>query len=197
AIILTLGLAPLVRSMGVESLHVTTLQGLSGAGYPGVASLDIVDNLVPFIGGEEEKLESEPCKMLGSPDAPLELPIQATCTRVAVREGHTESVHVRLRRPATLDGLRAAWGSFRGPTGVQALPTAPREPIHVLEEADRPQPRRDRDREGGMAVSVGRVRLSGDGRDLRFVLLGHNTIRGAAGQSVLNAEWAHAQGLLT
>jgi aspartate-semialdehyde dehydrogenase len=200
AIILLLPLAALHRAFGVQEVHVTTMQGLSGAGYPGVAALDAVDNVVPFIAGEEEKLAAEPAKTLGTLRAdgvePAAFPIHATCTRVAVREGHLESVHLRLLRPATLAQVRAALAGFRGPPEVQALPSAPRQPIHVLDGADRPQPRRDRDLEGGMAVSVGRLRLSEDGRGLRFVLLGHNTVRGAAGQSVLNAECAHAAGYL-
>jgi aspartate-semialdehyde dehydrogenase len=200
AIILLLPLAALHRAFGVAQAHVTTMQGLSGAGYPGVPGLDAIDNVVPFIAGEEEKLEQEPAKTLGTLGEggvePARIPIHATCTRVAVREGHLESVHLRLERPATLEGVRAALAGFRGPPEVQGLPSAPRQPIHVLDGIDRPQPRRDRDLEGGMAVSVGRLRLSADGRDLRFVLLGHNTVRGAAGQSVLNAEFARAAGYL-
>jgi aspartate-semialdehyde dehydrogenase len=200
AIILLLPLAALHRAFEVAEAHVTTMQGLSGAGYPGVSALDAVDNVVPFIAGEEEKLAQEPAKTLGTlrdgAIEPADLPIHATCTRVAVREGHLESVHLRLARPTTLDAVREALAGFRGPPEVQGLPSAPRQPIHVLDGADRPQPRRDRDLENGMAVSVGRLRLSEDGRDLRFVLLGHNTLRGAAGQSVLNAEFARATGYL-
>jgi aspartate-semialdehyde dehydrogenase len=200
AIILTLGLAPLHRGFGVADVHVATLQGLSGAGYPGVSALDIVDNVVPFIGGEEEKLEVEPRKTLGvlrdGAIVPDGLRVQATCTRVAVREGHLVTVHARLSRQATLDEVLAAWEAFRPSAEVAALPSAPARPIELRPEADRPQPRRDRDAGDGMAVSVGRVRLDEDGRGLRFVVLGHNTIRGAAGQSVLNAEFALARGLL-
>lgn len=201
SIVFQFPLAALHRAFGVEHAHVVSLQGLSGAGYPGVSALDIVDNVVPYIGGgEEEKLETEPAKTLGrlTPQGvvPEPIPVHATCTRVPVREGHTEAIHLRLRRPATLDGVREALASFRGPPEVSRLPTAPRQPIHVLEEKDRPQPRRDRDLEGGMAVSVGRLRLGADGRDLRLVALGSNTVRGAAGQSVLNAEFAHASGYL-
>jgi aspartate-semialdehyde dehydrogenase len=200
AIILTLAVAPLARAFGIEALHVTTLQGLSGAGHPGVSALDIVDNVVPFIPGEEEKLAAEPAKMLGElgPDgiAPAPFAVHATCTRVPVRDGHLESVHLRLARPVTLWQVEEALRSFAAPEGVRHLPSSPRSPLLLLGEPDRPQPRPDRMASGGMAVSVGRLRLSADGRDLRLVALGHNAIRGAAGQSVLNAEQAHAAGLL-
>lgn len=200
AIILTLGLAPLHRSFGVEDVHVTTLQGLSGAGYPGVSALDILDNVVPYIGGEEEKLATEPRKTFGrlgnGAIAPDGLRIQATCTRVAVREGHLITVHARLARRVALAEVLAAWECFAAAPEVAALPSSPARPIEVRPEADRPQPRRDRDAGAGMAVSVGRVRLDEDGRGLRFVVLGHNTVRGAAGQSVLNAEFALVRGLL-
>lgn len=200
AIILELGLAPLVEPFGLEAVHVTTMQGLSGAGYPGVASLDIVDNILTYIPGEEEKLQTEPEKtfgtLAGGRVVPFALGIQATCTRANVREGHTQSVHVRLRRPATGAALRKAWSQFRGPPDVHRLPSAPRQPIHVHDDPARPQPRLDRDAENGMAVSVGRVRVDPTGRDVRFVLLGSNTVRGAAGQSILNAEHAYASGLL-
>ena len=200
AIILALALAPLRQAFGLEEVHVTTMQGLSGAGLPGIASLDIADNLLPLISGEEEKVEAEPQKTLGALRdgrvAPAGLPIHATCTRSAVREGHVESVHARLARPATAAGLEAAWRSFRGPPELAGLRTAPRQPVHVAPRPDRPQPRLDRDAEGGMAVTVGRIRVGPDGRGVRFVLLGHNTVRGAAGQCILNAEFARARGLL-
>jgi aspartate-semialdehyde dehydrogenase len=201
SIILELPLAALHRAFGVASCDVVTLQGLSGAGHPGVPALDTIDNVVPFIGGEEDKVEREPQKTLGvlRPDGSIEpagIPIRATCTRVPVREGHLEAVHLRLDRATTLDEVQAALTGFRGPKDLETCPTAPRQPIHVTEAADRPQPRRDRDAEGGMAVTVGRLRLSEDGRGLRFFVLGHNTVRGAAGQSVLNAEFAFVQGVL-
>ncbi len=200
-IILTLALAPLHDAFGIEELHVTTFQGLSGAGYPGVSGLDVVDNVVPYIGGEEDKLETEPQRTLGSPGPdgliqPAGFQCYPTATRVPVREGHLESAHVRLGRAVSLEEVRAAFQSFRGPADLVGLPSAPRQPIHVLDAPDRPQPRRDRDLEGGMAVSVGRLRLSDDGRMLQFLVLGHNTVRGAAGQSILNAEYVHARGLL-
>lgn len=200
AIVMLLPLAALHRAFGVQEVHVTTMQGLSGAGYPGVSALDVVDNVVPYVGGEEEKMAQEPAKTLALlRDGVLEpalFPIHATCTRVPVREGHLESVHLRFSESVTLERVRDALVSFRGPPELGKLRSAPRQPIHVLDGVDRPQPRRDRDLEGGMAVSVGRLRLSSDGHDLRFVVLGHNTLRGAAGQSVLNAEYAHATGYL-
>jgi aspartate-semialdehyde dehydrogenase len=200
SIILELPLAALHRAFGVESCDVVTMQGLSGAGHPGVSALDAVDNVVPFIGGEEEKVEKEPQKSLGrlvgGTVQPAGIPIQATCTRVPVREGHLEAVHLRLAKAATLAEVREALETFRGPTDLDACPTAPRRPVLVTDAADRPQPRRDRDAGAGMAVTVGRLRLDGDGRGLRFLVLGHNTVRGAAGQSLLNAEFALVRGVL-
>jgi aspartate-semialdehyde dehydrogenase len=201
SIVLQFPLAALHRVFGVASCHVVSMQGLSGAGYPGVPSLDVIDNVIPYIGGDEEgKLETEPHKTLGKlvkgRIVPETFPVFATCTRVPVREGHTEAVHLHLKRAATMAKVRKALQSFRGPPEVAKLRTAPKQPIHLVDGVDRPQPRRDRDREGGMAISVGRLRLSDDGKDLRLVCLGHNTVRGAAGQSVLNAEFAHAAGYL-
>lgn len=200
AIILTLALAPLHRNWGLDEVHVTSLQGLSGAGHPGVSALDIVDNVVPYIEGEEDKVESEPQKTLGTLQdgriRPARIPIHATCTRVPVREGHLETIHARLSRPARLEEIRRAFEAFTGSPDVRSLPTAPKQPIRLVEEVDGPQPRRDKDREGGMGVSVGRIRLSADGRNIRFVALGSNAVRGAAGQSILNAEFAESQGAL-
>lgn len=200
SIVLELPLGALHRAFGVASCDVVSLQGLSGAGHPGVSALDIVDNVLPLIGGEEDKVETEPLRTLGRLRAgkveDADIAIRATCTRVPVREGHTEAVHLRLANPATLERVRAALAGLRGPPDLAACPTAPRQPIHLADGADRPQPRRDRDTEGGMAVTVGRLRLGDDGRDLRFVVLGHNTVRGAAGQSILNAEYALATNVL-
>lgn len=184
-IILTLALAPLLP-FGIEEVHVTTLQGLSGAGYPGVSGLDVLDNVVPFIGNEEEKLVEEPGKTLGA-----SFPVYPTCTRVPVREGHLESVHIRLTKDASEEDIKAAMESFPG----LDLPSAPKQPIVVTEKPDRPQPCRDRENGDGMAVTVGRVRKQGAW--LQFVVLGHNTLRGAAGQSILNAEAAKEAGLLS
>lgn len=188
-IILALALAPLQRAYGIQHVEVTTMQAVSGAGHPGVSSLDILDNIIPLIQGEEEKLAKEPQKTLGA-----DFTVAATCTRVPVSDGHFESVVVRLRQaPADAGEVAACFAGFRGPDSIMGLPSAPGRPIHFL-EGDRPQPRRDRDLEGGMAISVGRLRLEGD--MLRFVVLGHNTLRGAAGQSILNAEFAAAAGYL-
>lgn len=197
---LAMALAPLHRAFGVESAAVVTLQALSGAGYPGVASLDIADNVIPFIGGgEEEKIESEPQKILGTLSGgafvPAAFPISASVHRVAVGDGHSMSVFVKLSRRASPAEACRVLAEFRGEPQRRELPTAPRQPIHVLAASDRPQPRLDRDREGGMAVSVGRVREDRQ-FDLRLEALVHNTIRGAAGAAILNAELIQARGLL-
>lgn len=197
---LTMALAPLHRAFGLEAVAVVTLQALSGAGYPGVASLDAGDNVIPYIGGgEEEKIEAEPRKILGRFDGgrflDADFEVSASVHRVAVTDGHTMAAFVRLRRRADAEEARAALAGFRGEPQERRLPSAPLRPVHVLEAADRPQPRLDRDRERGMAVSVGRVRhdpLFG----LKLEALVHNTIRGAAGAAVLNAELLHARGLL-
>jgi aspartate-semialdehyde dehydrogenase len=197
---LAMALAPLERAFGIDAAVVVTLQSLSGAGYPGVASLDVADNVIPYIGdGEEEKIESEPLKILGRFEGgrfrPAEFRLSASVHRVAVSDGHTQCVFVRLRRPAEPAAAAEALARFRGEPQERGLPSAPDRPIHVLAEADRPQPRLDRDREGGMAVSVGRVRAD-PVLGLKLELLVHNTIRGAAGAAVLNAELLHARGLL-
>ena len=197
---LAMALAPLERAFGLESVVVVTLQALSGAGYPGVASLDIVDNVIPYIGGgEEEKIESEPQKVLGSFSGggfvPARFPISASVHRVAVVDGHSMAVFVRLTRRASPAEACRILADFHGEPQQRELPTAPRKPIHVLTADDRPQPRLDRDREGGMAVSVGRVREDRQ-FDLRLEALVHNTIRGAAGVAILNAELLQARGLL-
>jgi aspartate-semialdehyde dehydrogenase len=197
---LALALAPLHRAFGVEAVAVVTLQALSGAGYPGVASLDIADNVLPYIGGgEEEKIETEPLKILGDfangVFAPAPMTISASVHRVAVVDGHTMALFVRLARKASPAEAEAALAGFRGEPQERELPSAPRCPIHVLAGPDRPQPRLDRDREGGMALSVGRVRED-KLFDLRLEALVHNTIRGAAGAAILNAELLQARGLL-
>jgi aspartate-semialdehyde dehydrogenase len=197
---LVLALAPLHRAFGLESVVVVTLQALSGAGYPGVASLDIEDNVLPFIGGgEEEKIESEPQKILGGfahgAFSPAPFPVSSSVHRVAVVDGHTMAIFLRLRTRATPAQASRVLADFRGEPQERRLPSAPRQPIHVLTEPDRPQPRRDRDREGGMAVSVGRIRED-KVFDLRLEALVHNTIRGAAGAAILNAELLQARDLL-
>jgi aspartate-semialdehyde dehydrogenase len=197
---LVLALKPLQDAFGLDTVLVTTLQAASGAGYPGVPSLDLLDNVVPYIGGEEEKMAVETRKILGGYDPArgfLDAPVRvsATCTRVPVRDGHTESVSVGLARPAELDEVAAALRDFAGPPQALGLPSAPARPVVVLDEQDRPQPILDRDRERGMATVIGRLRpcpILG----YKFVLLGHNTIRGAAGASILNAELLLAKGQL-
>lgn len=200
AIHLTLTLKPLHDAFGIDALVVTTLQAVSGAGYPGVPSLDMVDNIVPFIGSEEEKLESETQKMLGGWTAdggftPADFVVSAHCNRVAVRDGHTECVSARFRRPATAEDVVAVFESFRGRPQELELPSAPPQPIIVRREHNRPQPMLDRDDANGMASIVGRIRPC-PLLDVKFVLLGHNTIRGAAGASILNAELFKVEGLL-
>jgi aspartate-semialdehyde dehydrogenase len=198
-IALALALAPLDRAFGLEAVVVTTLQAVSGAGYPGVASIDITDNVVPFIGGEEEKVETEPQKILGRlvgtrvEHAPFK--VSAQCTRVNVQDGHLETVRAKFSHPATVDQVRDALASFRGLPQELRLPTAPERPVVVREERDRPQPRLDRDAERGMATVVGRI-APDTIFDVKLTLLGHNTVRGAAGAALLNAELLVAQGLL-
>lgn len=200
AIVVTMALAPLERAFGVEQVFVATLQAVSGAGYPGVPTLDILGNVIPFIsGGEEEKIETEPPKMLGTlvDDAIAHAPIRVSAQvhRVPVEHGHTTSMAVTLRRRATPDEVRDAIAGWRSGIAGRALPSAPREALVLLDERDRPQPRRDADRGGGMTVSVGRVRPDPIG-DVRLVACGHNIVRGAAGASILNAELLVATGWL-
>ena len=197
---LAMALAPLHRAFGVEAVAVATLQALSGAGYPGVASMDIADNVIPFIGGgEEEKIETEPRRILGGFDGggfvPAPFPISAAVHRVDVSDGHTLAVFVRFRQKPGPEEAARVLAAFAGEPQQRRLPFAPERPIHVLAQADRPQPRLDRDRERGMAVSVGRIR---EDRvfDLKLEALVHNTIRGAAGAAILNAELLRARDLL-
>jgi len=196
---LTLVLKPLVEQFGVRRVMVTTMQALSGAGYPGVASLAILDNVIPFIGGEEKKLETEPLKILGriGENAVInaDLRISAACNRVATWDGHLETVSVELETKANLDQVRRAMLQFIGEPQRLQLPTAPAHPIVVRDEPDRPQPRLDREVEKGMASVVGRLREC-KVLDYKFVLLGHNTIRGAAGGALLNAELLMAKGMV-
>jgi aspartate-semialdehyde dehydrogenase len=199
AVMLTVPLAPLQQRFGVRSVLVTTMQGLSGAGYPGVPSLDALDNVIPFIGGEEEKLSFEPRKMLGTVNGDqvqlADFSISAHCNRVSAREGHLESVSVALVRSATLEEVIQAWREWQPLPQQLNLPTAPQPALVVRAEAERPQTRLDRDAGKGMAVSVGRLRPC-EVLDIKFVTIGHNTIRGAAGASVLNAELMLAQGMI-
>jgi len=199
AIGFALAAAPLHRMFGIERAVVTTMQALSGAGYPGVASLDALDNVVPFIAEEEEKMEQETKKFLGTWDGKrfvdATFAFSAHCNRVSVRDGHTETVSVALRGSPSPDAVKEAMRQFRGRPQELKLPTAPERPIHVRDGRDRPQPILDRDTERGMAAVVGRVRED-PAMGIKYVVLTHNTIRGAAGASVLNAELLAAEGCL-
>ena len=190
-IMLALALAPLHAAFGVEATIATTLQALSGAGYPGVASLDILDNVLPYISGEEEKIETETTKILGRfNESRIELApmaVSAQCHRVNVADGHMAAVRVKLARKATLADVRESLRSFRSLPQELGLHSAPATPIVVRDEQDRPQPKLDRDTGNGMTITIGRLKPDSV-FDYRFVVLSHNTIRGAAGAAILNAE---------
>ncbi len=196
---LAMALAPLHKAVGVEKVIVTTMQAISGAGYPGVASLDILGNVIPHIGGEEEKMEIETRKILGRYNGRsidlADFAVSAQCNRVPVEDGHTESVSVKLSHSIAPGEIVTLMREFSGPPQSLKLPSAPERPILVMEENDRPQPRFDVNRAHGMATLVGRIRPC-PVLDFKFTVLGHNTIRGAAGASILNAEFLKAQGLL-
>jgi aspartate-semialdehyde dehydrogenase len=185
---LTIPLKPIYDEFGITKTVVTTMQALSGAGYPGVASLDILDNVVPFIRNEEEKMQSETLKILGSPSKPADFKVSASCNRVATLDGHTEAVFVGLKRQADPESVIKALEKFVGEPQKLKLPTAPAKPVVVRREEDRPQPRLDRMEGKGMSVVVGRVRKDPVMEGIKFTALGHNTIRGAAGVGILNAE---------
>jgi aspartate-semialdehyde dehydrogenase len=197
-VVLTMALAPL-RQFGLKTTMVTTLQAISGAGYPGVPSWDILGNVIPYIGSEEDKVETEPRKILGAlagdriENHPVKL--SATTTRVPVQNGHTMSVSVGLEARPTPAALIEAWNSFRGLPQELGLPFAPAQPVVYLPEANRPQPILDVNRDRGMTVTIGRLREC-PLFDYKFVALGHNTIRGAAGAAILNAELMHKKGIL-
>ena len=196
---LALALAPLHRAFGLKSVQVTTLQAISGAGYPGVPSMDILGNVLPFISGEEGKVETEANKSLGAVEhgttVPADFPISAQCTRVPVANGHTESVSVELEQKVDISRFREAMAVFSGPPQELGLPSAPKHPLRIIDQDDRPQPARDVSREGGMVTWVGRVRPC-PVADYKMIVLGHNTIRGAAGAAILNAEMAQALGYI-
>jgi aspartate-semialdehyde dehydrogenase len=198
AIGLVLALKPLAERFGLESVFVTTMQAVSGAGYPGVPSLDILGNVVPFIRTEEEKMEAETMKLLGTLNGsriePLNARMSAHCNRVPVEDGHTESVSIKLATRASREEILTAWSEF-APLADYALPTAPGQPVEWIAAEDRPQPRLDRMRGKGMAASVGRLRPC-NLLDWRFTVLSHNTIRGGAGAAVLNGEFLAALGKL-
>jgi aspartate-semialdehyde dehydrogenase len=199
AIGLVLALAPLQQRFGLETVMAVTMQAVSGAGYPGVASLDILGNVIPYIANEEEKMEEETRKLLGRLNGNGVIPgafrMSAQCNRVAVEDGHTESVSVKLGNKATTEEIVAAWNEFRSVPQELELPSAPKQPVRYVEMADRPQPRFDADAGAGMTATVGRLRACGV-LDWKFTVLSHNTIRGAAGAALLNAELLKAQGYL-
>ncbi len=196
---LVLALKPLEDNFGLESVNVVTMQALSGAGYPGVASLDTIDNVIPFISGEEPKLESEPLKILGkfSKDQIInnDIKISAQCNRVSVVDGHLECVQVKLKKKTSIEEIKQAWKNFSAEPQKLNLPTAPLKPIHYFEEEKYPQPRIHRNLDKGMATSVGRLRED-PLFDYKFVVLSHNTNRGAAGGALLCAELMKAKGFI-
>ena len=197
AIGLVLALAPLHQKFGLETVMAVTMQAVSGAGYPGVAALDILGNVIPYISNEEEKMEEETQKLLGKLNGnsivPAPFAMSAQCNRVAVEDGHTESVSIRLKTKAQPEEIIAAWNEFRAEPQSLRLPSAPEQPVIYLHGVDRPQPRLDVDSGGGMTTSVGRLRKC-NVLDWKFTLLSHNTIRGAAGAALLNAELLKAKG---
>ena len=198
-IVTALALAPIHERFGITDVFVSTMQAVSGAGYPGVASLDILGNVIPFINDEEDKVESELRKFLGSlgdgeiVSAPMT--VSAHCNRVPVENGHTVCVSVRLRDRASPSEVAAAVREWRGAGVARGLPSSPERPVEVIDAADRPQPRRDVQRGGGMTVVVGRIRADSL-FDIKLVAMGDNVVRGAAGASVLNAELMVNCGLL-
>jgi aspartate-semialdehyde dehydrogenase len=199
AIGLVLALAPLQKAFGLKAVMAVTMQAVSGAGYPGVASLDILGNVIPYIRNEEEKMEEETLKLLGQMNGtkimPADFAMSAQCNRVAVEDGHTESISVSLKTQAKPEEIIAAWNEFSSEPQELKLPSAPERPVVYLAADDRPQPRFDVDMGAGMTTAVGRLRPCGV-LDWKFTVLSHNTIRGAAGAAVLNAELLKAKGYL-
>jgi len=195
---LALTLKPLTK-FGLKRVIVTTMQALSGAGYPGVPSLDIIDNVIPYIAREEEKIETETKKILGEFDGervkPSNIAISASCNRVNVKDGHLEAVYVDLEEKPSVEEVKEAFRNFVGEPQILKLPSAPEKPIIVRDEIDRPQPRLDRDSGRGMSVVVGRIR-SDAVMSIKYLCLGHNTIRGAAGAGILSAELIVAKGYI-
>jgi len=199
AIGLVMALAPLQQQFGIETVMAVTMQAVSGAGYPGVASLDILGNVIPYIAKEEEKMEEETLKLLGklegSKIVSAGFGMSAHCNRVAVEDGHTESVSVKLKKKAVHDEIIRAWNGFRSAPQELQLPSAPQQPVRYLAASDRPQPRFDVDAGDGMTATVGRLRPCSV-LDWKFTVLSHNTIRGAAGAALLNAELLKVRGYL-
>jgi aspartate-semialdehyde dehydrogenase len=196
---LVMALAPIHRAFGVKRVIVTTMQALSGAGYPGHSAIDMLGNVIPFIGGEEDKVETEPLKIMGALDGNrirfAECRISAHTNRVFVEDGHVECVSLELEKKAKPDQVARVLEQFSSLPQELKLPFAPQQPVMVTDEKDRPQPRFDRDAGAGMSAVVGRIREC-PVFDIRLVVLSHNTIRGAAGAAILNAELMKAQGLL-
>lgn len=196
---MSLPLKPIDDKFGIEAVHVVTMQALSGAGYPGVSSLDIIDNVVPYIGGEEGKMESEPLKILGKYEngqiTEASFKLSAQCNRVAVIDGHLEAISIKLKNKATVQEIKACWKEFQGEPQELELPMAPEKPIVYFEEENLPQPKLQRNIDKGMVVSVGRLQEC-PVLDFKFIALSHNTIRGAAGAAILNAELIYKKGLL-
>jgi aspartate-semialdehyde dehydrogenase len=199
AIGLVLALAPLHRAFTLEAVMAVTMQAVSGAGYPGVASLDILGNVIPYIASEEEKMQEETQKLLGTLNGsridPARFAMSASCNRVAVEDGHTESISIRVKKKPSAEEIIDAWNNFRGEPQVLQLPSAPAQPVIYMTAPDRPQPRFDCDLGSGMTTSVGRLRKCGV-LDWKFTVLSHNTIRGAAGAALLNAELLKSKGYL-
>lgn len=197
--ILTLSLKPILDCAGIEAVHVTTMQAVSGAGFSGVMSMAIIDNVIPFIAGEEEKIQTETLKILGTLAGDTiehaNILVSASCNRVCVLDGHLENVFVKLKRSIELDELKAALKRFKGLPQELKLPLAPPSPVIVRDEVDRPQPRLDRNEGRGMSVVVGRLRTGKDGW-LKYVVLGNNVIRGAAGNAILIGEMMVKMGLV-
>ena len=196
---LVMSLAPFEKKFGLEKVMMTSMQAISGAGYPGVPSLDILGNVIPYIGGEEEKVEREARKLLGRfADAQVimgDFAVSAHCNRVLVEDGHTESISISLKTKVTIDDLLEAWRTYRSVPQERDLPFAPKHPIIVREERDRPQVKFDLNVEHGMATVVGRLRPC-PVLQFKYTALSHNTIRGAAGAALLNAELMKSEGYL-
>ena len=194
---LAITLKPLMQ-FGLRNVIVTTMQALSGAGYPGVSSLDIIDNVVPYIAKEEEKMEAEALKILGNFDGKVvknaDFKLSASCNRVNVKDGHLESVFIKLEEDPSIEEIEAAFAKFKGEPQKLKLPSAPEQPIVVRKEQNRPQPRFDRDTGCGMSVVVGRIRKDPI-MTFKYICLGHNTVRGGAGAGILSAELLVAKGL--
>ncbi len=197
---IAMALKPLLDNWGVEAVHAVTLQALSGAGYPGVPSMDILDNVIPFIAGEEAKIEREPLKILGHYEngeiVSNTMRLSAHCNRVSVADGHLACVSVKLKHKSNAVDIIKAWEEFRGEPQHLNLPTAPKRPLIYLNDERHPQPKLHRSLESGMAVSIGRLREC-PLLDWKFILLSHNTIRGAAGCAILNAELMVKKGYFT